>query len=127
MSAEAHAAIAKAEADGMVFDDPVPTVKPKTERKPTVSVTRAPRKSPATNDGTTNVAALAEPTGHTFRVTLPGATKSKPVNERTACSKCRASLSYCHCLVPTVGLLILDPAATQENASEIFVDIQRGN
>lgn len=130
MSNAAHQAIEKAEAEGMQFTDAKPvTMKDKIEArkaKITESATRTAKVSAGLNNRLAQTAAqeaaepLAKPFTGTFRAVMPDGSRKK-LSDRTAC-QCGASLSFCYCKTPTVGLLIVDPGADDVDAT---VNIER--
>jgi hypothetical protein len=120
MSREAHAAIEEAEAEGKVFSDPKPVTKAE-KIAARESVRPAPRKAVVVQtEGQKTAEPLAKPFTGTFRAVMPDGTRKK-LSDRTAC-QCGASLSFCYCKVPTVGLLIVDPLADDVEAT---VNIER--
>jgi hypothetical protein len=113
MSREAHAAIEKAELDGMVFTDPKPVTK--ADKIATREAARpAPRKTVVQTPVQENDTLVSKPFTGKFEAKMPGG-KRKAVSERTACT-CGASLCYCLCSPPTVPLLIVDPGADDVDA-----------
>lgn len=114
MSREAHTAIEKAEAEGMVFADPKPMTKAEKiaargSARPTTTA-RVPVQSSVHEKSEL----LSKPFTGKFEAMMPNG-KRKAVSERTACT-CGASLVYCLCSTPTVGLLIVDPLADDVDA-----------
>jgi hypothetical protein len=121
MSREANAAIAKAEAEGMVFDTPdyVTPTKPNpkivTDWKPKTAP--EPKPKPVVQTPVQKVPERpSKPFTGRFEVQVPGG-KRKTLSDRTACT-CGASLSYCRCSVPTVYRTIVDPGSS--NVTEIL-------
>lgn len=113
MSREAHAAIEKAEANGMVFSDPKPVTKAE-KIKARESARPAPRKPVVQKPVQETAVREHKPFTGKFEAIMPDG-KRKTLSDRTAC-QCKASLSYCQCKTPTVGLLIVDPMADDVDA-----------
>lgn len=115
MSNAARAAIEKAESEGMVFTDSKTLTTSLTDR---IAAREAAHPTTPKTVARTEVQEKPEParkafTGK-FEAQMPDG-KRKAVSNRTACT-CGASLCYCHCSTPTVGLLIVDPTAADTNA-----------
>lgn len=110
MSRDALDAIAQAEANGMVFTDPV---KEKVEISPEVLKRSAIVRATEEHARRDQMAAENVPDGPSkaftgkFEVQVPGG-KRKTLSERTACT-CGASLCYCRCAKPSVYRTIVDP------------------
>lgn len=125
MSREANAACDKAEAEGMVFDAPV--VKP-SRPNPKVAASGVSATQRAADERARKAQRVVQETPEgpskaftgKFEATMPDG-KRKALSGRTACT-CGASLVYCLCKTPTVGLLIVDPLADETDAT---VDIAR--
>lgn len=120
MSREANAAIAKAEAEGTVFDVPrLPTseerksarhaVKERAEEARKVIRETSPVPKPTSRPKLVEEMPVrpSKPFTGKFEVQIPDG-KRKTLSDRTACT-CGASLSYCHCATPTVYRTIVDP------------------
>lgn len=119
MSRDAHTAIEKAEAEGMVFDDPKPVTK--AEKIAKREATRpAPRKPVVQKPVQESPVLDRKPFTGKFEAIMPDG-KRKALSDRTAC-QCGASLSYCLCSTPKVGLLIVDPTADDVDA---YVEIAK--
>lgn len=111
MSNEARAAIEQAEAEGMIFSDAKPvTMKDKIAARPA----SAPRTPVVQTSVQKSDELVSKPFTGKFEAVMPSG-KRKSVSERTACT-CGASLVYCLCSTPTVGLLIVDPLADDTTA-----------
>lgn len=119
MSREAHAAIEKAEAEGQVFSDPKPVTKAE-KIQARESARPAPRKTVVQKPVQESAVVERKPFTGKFEALMPDG-KRKAVSERTAC-RCGASLCYCLCSTPTVGLLIVDPGADDVEA---YVEIAK--
>jgi hypothetical protein len=110
MSNAARDAIAKAEAEGMVFSDAKPvTMKERMAARP-APTPRTTVQRPVQERSEL----LSKPFTGKFEVQIPGG-KRKALSERTACT-CGASLSYCHCTTPTVYRTIVDPGSDDVDA-----------
>ena len=96
MSREAHAAIDKARAEGMVFDDDAP-VTPKAQPKVEVKKDVSPR-VPIVADAPQHVMGLTMryPLDKVFKVT-DSKGKTHKVNARAICFNTRVSLAGCPC------------------------------
>lgn len=119
MSRDAHVAIEKAEAEGMVFSDPKPVTKAE-KIKARESTRPAPRKPVVQKPVQENAVVERKPFTGKFEAIMPDG-KRKALSERTAC-QCGASLCYCLCATPKVGLLIVDPTADD---TEAYVEIAK--
>ena len=91
-SQAAKDALAKAENDGMVFDDPAPAAKGPTERKP------KEKSESVKSSGVLVMPARRYPEGTRFQGYVDG--KKFTVNDRQACA-CLVSLAYCRCNNPS--------------------------
>lgn len=113
MSRAAHDAIEAAEREGMTFSDPKPVTKADkiAQRAETRPAPRNPVVQKAVQE---NAVVERKPFTGKFEAKMPDG-KRKAVSERTACT-CGASLCYCLCSTPTVGLLIVDPTADDVEA-----------
>lgn len=123
MSNDARMAIEKAEAEGMEFSDPKPvSMKEKIAARAAATPTapKAPRQRVVQTEGQEAAQPLAKPFTGVFRAVMPDGSRKK-LSDRTAC-QCGASLSFCYCKTPTVGLLIVDPGADDVDA---VVNIER--
>jgi hypothetical protein len=115
MSNAARDAIAKAEADGMEFADPAPvSIKDRVKARSAAAPQPTTPKAPVQTEVQTSDTLLSKPFTGKFEAIMPNG-KRKAVSERTAC-QCGASLTYCLCKTPTVGLLIVDPGANDVDA-----------
>lgn len=120
LSRDANAACDKAEAEGMVFESSTPV---STRPNPKVVTSgmsaaqmAAEEKERKAQRVVQEIPELAsKPFTGKFEATLPDG-KRKALSERTAC-QCGASLVYCRCKTPTVGLLIVDPTADDTEAA----------
>jgi len=115
MSRAAHEAIEAAERDGMVFDDPKPVTK-----ADKIAARPAPAKPVVQKPVQENAVVERKPFTGKFEALMPDG-KRKALNGRTAC-QCGASLVYCLCSTPKVGLLIVDPTADDVDA---YVEIAK--
>lgn len=134
MSKEAWDAIKEAEAAGTKFtdsDQPYPnppgirTAGPRKaarERveKASVPTARQAPKRVVQSEVQQAAEPLAKPRTGTYQAVMPDGTRKK-LSDRTAC-QCGASLSFCYCTTPKVGLLIVDPGADDVDAT---VNIER--
>lgn len=133
MSKEAWDAIKEAEAAGTKFaDSDQPYPKPPGIRQPgprkatrerqtkTLAPTRQAPKRVVQSEVQQAAEPLAKPRKGEYEAIMPDGRRKK-LSDRTAC-QCGASLSYCYCTTPKVGLLIVDPGADDVDA---FVEIAR--
>ncbi len=115
MSNAARQAIEEAEANGMTFSDSAPASLERRIAARTAAKTVPTPNRPVQPTVQEKAELLSKPFTGKFEAQMPDG-KSKALSERTACT-CGASLVYCHCKVPTVGLLIVDPLADDVDAT----------